>query len=462
MDVEKTGAPYRDQGHDCLRCFGEERNFRGKSISLKMGLVPINTLKFVLDLPRHGNLLADAARADVDKLAARVNRVADEEYLAPSAASAAAWLVRLAHQNADLESEERYVLRHLSPRPCLLCFRGQPAKYSLLAPSLSRFELPRKRQHQRAVAWLHIALQLWANANFRFSNANNDGWWKGRPYALDRAEEVDPVAQHYGLGTNLIDWTWDPVVAACFAAHRLDVSSDVLGERTGRVYIRAIPPESKSQAMLPPSFATRIWHQRGAFQWQPDPDAVGAIAQELGSLGQLVSARQAVTSYPSVSFACSRADRDDASDRIAQLVSENDPLQLLADWSLVAAENVAEGPAKSLTFSPTLEALADALPYELLAEYHKILQSSRKAEEDLQLMIDYVDCVAIRQTSSGKQYDAAGLYLLAKAMTDRHCLCQETTDERRTVLSTLQKFMSKPEYFWSLAKNGDLGEPPLW
>jgi len=81
-----------------------------------MELVPVDSLKFLIDLPRQGNLLADAV-SDVDRLAARVKRVEDEEYLAPSAASAAAWLVRLAHQNADLESEERYVLPRLSPRP---------------------------------------------------------------------------------------------------------------------------------------------------------------------------------------------------------------------------------------------------------------------------------------------------------------------------------------------------------
>src|ERR1035441_6958174 len=88
---------------------------------------------------------------------------------------------------------------------------------------------------ERAV-WMHIALQLWADAKFRFSTGN-DGWLKGRPYRLDRAKEVEPVAQHYGLGTNLIDWTWDPIVAACFAAHRLDVSSGDPVERMGRVYI---------------------------------------------------------------------------------------------------------------------------------------------------------------------------------------------------------------------------------
>ena len=424
--------------------------------------MPNYTLKFLIDLSRQGNLLANDVLPDVDKLAASVQHVAGEEYFAPTAASAAAWLARMAHQNADLESEERYVLPRLSPRPRLLCFRGQPAKYSLLAPSLSRFDLPRKGQHQRAVAWLHIALQLWATTKFEFSSANTDGWWKGRPYFLDRAEEVDPVAQHYGLGTNLIDWTWDPIVAACFAIHRLDVSSEALVERTGRVYIRAVHPESKSQAMLPPSFATRIWHQRGAFQWQPDPDSVGAIAEQLGSLGQLVLARQAVISYPRVSFPCSREDIDYASDRISQLVSKSDPLQLLADWSLSVAGTVAEAPAKSLALSPTLEALADYLPHEVIVQYQKILLSSGKTEEDPQLMIDYVDSVALRQTSSGKQYDASGLYLLAKAMTDRHCLCQSPIDERNSVLSTLQQFMSKPEYFWSLARDGHLGEPPFW
>ena len=425
-------------------------------------IVPIDTLKFVIDLPRQGNLLANDVLPDIDKLAAAVQPVAAEEYFAPTAASAVAWLVRLAHQNAALESEERYVLPRLSPRPRLLCFRGQSAKYSMFAPSISRFDLPRKRHHQRAVAWMHIALQLWANTTFRFSSASDDGWWKGRPYVLDRAEEVDPVAQHYGLGTNLIDWTWDPVVAACFATHRLDVRSEALVERTGRVYIRAIHPESKSQAMLPPSFAKRIWHQRGAFQWQPDPDSGGAIAEQLGPLGQLVPERQAVTSYPSVSFPCSHEDIDHASDRIAQLVLENDPLQLLADWSFSIAGIVPEAPAKSLALSPTLEALADYLPHEVIVQYQEILLPSGKTEEDPQLMIDYVDSVALRQTSSGRQYDASGLYLLAKAMTDRHCLCQSPTDERNSVLSTLQQFMSKPEYFWSLARDGHLGEPPLW
>jgi hypothetical protein len=229
------------------------------------GTVPIDTLKLLIDLPRRGNLLADDALSVVNRLAESVEHVEGEEYSAPSAVAAAAWLARLAHQNADLQSEERYLVPRLLPRPQLLCYRGQPAKYSLLAPSLSRFDSPHKRQHQRAAVWMHIALQLWADAKFRFSTGN-DGWLKGRPYRLDRAEEVEPVAQHYGLGTNLIDWTGDPIVAACFAAHRLDVSSGDPVERMGRVYIRLIDPESKSQAMLPPSFATRIWLQRGAFQ----------------------------------------------------------------------------------------------------------------------------------------------------------------------------------------------------
>src|ERR1019366_1404766 len=88
------------------------------------------------------------------------------------------WLTKMLISNP-----KSYLVPRLLPRPQLLCYRGQPAKYSLLAPSLSRFDSPHKRQHQRAAVWMHIALQLWADAKFRFSTGN-DGWLKGRPYRL--------------------------------------------------------------------------------------------------------------------------------------------------------------------------------------------------------------------------------------------------------------------------------------
>ena len=55
-------------------------------------IMPIYTLKFLIDLPRQGNLLANDVLPDVDKLAASVPHVAGEAYFAPTAASAVAWL----------------------------------------------------------------------------------------------------------------------------------------------------------------------------------------------------------------------------------------------------------------------------------------------------------------------------------------------------------------------------------
>lgn len=178
--------------------------------------------------------------------------------------------------------------------------------------------------------------------------------------------------------------------------------------------------------------------------------------RELGAFGPVTAVRQAVASYPSMAFPCSREDRDFASKRISQLLRQNDPLQLLAGWSLAVADAVAERPGKSLTFSPTLGTLADYIPEALLSKFGPILLSTETLEEDPRLMIDYVNCVALRHACAGTQYDAAALYLLAKAMTDRHFLCQRSPDEKCSPISTLQRFMSKPDYSGRSLRTGVL------
>jgi hypothetical protein len=100
---------------------------------------------------------------------------------------------------------------------------------------------------------------------------------------------------------------------------------------------------------------------------------MAAIAAQLGAFGQVVSARQRTSSYPNISFSCSLEDRAHAAEQIAQLLLKNDPLQLLADWSLSVADAVAEPPARSVTFSPNLDALGEYMPRGLLSEYEQIL-----------------------------------------------------------------------------------------
>lgn len=100
---------------------------------------------------------------------------------------------------------------------------------------------------------------------------------------------------------------------------------------------------------------------------------MAAIAAQLGAFGRVVSARQRTSSYPNISFSCSLEDRAHAAEQIAQLLLKNDPLQLLADWSLSVADAVSEPPGRSVTFSPNLDALGEYMPRGLLSEYEQIL-----------------------------------------------------------------------------------------
>jgi len=426
-----------------------------------MSEMPIADLQEIIDLPRNGCLLDDSDLAALEGLASKVECIASEEYWAPSAASAAAWLLRLAHQNADLLAIQDTRLPRLSPRPRLLCFRGQAAKYLLLAPSISRVDSKHKNRNQMAIAWLKVALQLWVNERFHLS-PHNDVWATTRSYWLDTNEAVLPVAQHYGLGTNLIDWTWDPFIALCFASQKLLTRTDDPRECAGRVCIRSIDPESKGQAMLPPSFARRIWLQRGLFQYQPDPGDIPVITAQLGVLGKVAESRQQVNSYPNISFACSETDRAVAERIILGLTLQDDPLLRLMKWALSVADVLFEPPRRSLAYLPNLEQLKEELPENFLLDFEHIVDSSTDTSEDKRLMVDYVTTASIRRSVAGHQYDAAALYLLAKGMTDRHFLCRKPTGDADTTIEILQRFMSKADFFYAMARDGHFGDPPLW
>jgi hypothetical protein len=67
--------------------------------------MPTQYLQVLAELPRQGNLLEETWLSYLDELAAPVKCIAQEEYWAPDLASAAAWLLRVAHQNADLASK---------------------------------------------------------------------------------------------------------------------------------------------------------------------------------------------------------------------------------------------------------------------------------------------------------------------------------------------------------------------
>jgi hypothetical protein len=152
-------------------------------------------------------------------------------------------------------------------------------------------------------------------------------------------ESATGVAQHYGIATDLVDWTWDPLVAVTFA---ISVSSP--GEMAS-VFIRPFGPSNEPHkaynVFLPPSLAGRVWRQRGFFSWQP------VIPQHFDSPemrmidGGYARYRSQASNHYRVSFPVQSEDIDWAKPNLTALYRE-DFWQLLdlVDWCLDAAATI--------------------------------------------------------------------------------------------------------------------------
>lgn len=126
-----------------------------------------------------------------------------------------------------------------------LVFRGQAVKSWKLCTSLER--APDKQQAARAFQAFSILMgHAWSDAH--------------AGVALP-ASAHPAVAQHYGIPTNLLDFTADPNIAVQFAN---DLRHD--GE-TAQVFILPLASAEKVGATihLPPPFVTRLHNQLGIF-----------------------------------------------------------------------------------------------------------------------------------------------------------------------------------------------------
>jgi hypothetical protein len=123
------------------------------------------------------------------------------------------------------------------------------------------------------------------NIEFHYDNHREERMFrlfkeKSIPFLRERPHddwEFLAVAQHYGLPTRMLDWTWNPLVAAFFSVQEYDEEDAAVYA----LYAAIIPSHSPSVAPFetpgcciykPPHFDNRIVAQSGAFTSQDEPD----------------------------------------------------------------------------------------------------------------------------------------------------------------------------------------------
>jgi hypothetical protein len=214
-------------------------------------------------------LLAEHAD-DVARLASEA-RLSGNEYQAPDAAHALAWLLWNRHDaargGAPIDEDEAEVT----------VFRGQEAQYKTVEAGarVAGGESP----FVDRINWFGVLLRAWLDVKIPPPKSRDGG---RATFALSSEERLY-AAQHYyealDIRTPLLDWTFDPIVAFVFAAR----------SAKGRVMINSRRVGIRTYLFLPPLLVSRPWVQKAIHGWNTS---------------------YPVTALPSVVFSVNQNERD--------------------------------------------------------------------------------------------------------------------------------------------------------
>lgn len=147
---------------------------------------------------------------------------------------------------------------------CAWCYRGQSNIDWPLVPAAGRREYHTGREQGRLNVWRQQAIAFEPNLPV------ND--W-----------ESLAVAQHHGLATRLLDWTWNPLVAAYFAAALPFEVDGALYCYFPQAYIDIQVAKLETfdcvAAYRPRALTHRLVRQAGLFTYHPKPNAPLTPAQ---------------------------------------------------------------------------------------------------------------------------------------------------------------------------------------
>lgn len=394
-------------------------------------------------LTRRGSILTgeENGQQGIFELAQTVTTKNGHEWRARSAASAAAWLLLLSHRNACLD--EAYPTCEFIPpaKNVLLMFRGQAAKYSSLIPTIYRAGKDILLESQ-AKAWLHVAIELWIEENFK---------WIIKPHGNFRIDERDTltIAQHYGIGTILIDWTWDPLNALSFAMHGEQEPSE------GVVLIKTQLKDTPhiSGPLLPPTFAHRIWKQRGVFQCftSPPEDFEDLAAQQL-SVNRFLKVQTTIAYYFRIIFPIDQTSVEWARARYETIMTDGGPLEELTKWAVEAATLTKHGPPTALCYDhrrDEFEITMNKLGLPLPSPLNKAAPKS--VLEDIESTLDYCDVMALRKRGDQWGYDLGALVVFCEGLGGGNSVCRalekSDSDPRLKIICPVARQPSRERAF---------------